>query len=104
MKINPYIKKDFAKPFRIFFAHGQYIAQWDFVPDSEIAGWGNITEDSVHPCGDYAKDVAAIIALRYTFADELALERQKESKAEAFAEYNDFCEAAKAAARQVMEG
>lgn len=100
MKINPYIKKDFAEPFRIFFANGQYIAQWDFVPDSEIAGWGNVTEDSTRPQGDYKSDIKSIIRLRYDEDDELALQRQRETKPDDFAEYNAFCEAAKAEAKK----
>ena len=50
----------------------------------------------------YGGTVTALIREQYTESDELAIQRQRDSKPEAFAEYNDFCEACKAMARPVF--
>lgn len=75
----------------------------------------NITE---HPSGErvtyeyeyvktsgyptYGVVVEKLIRERYTESDELALHRQRDTKPEAFQEYNDFCEACKDKARPVF--
>jgi hypothetical protein len=46
--------------------------------------------------------VDAMIRARYTLSDELALHRQRDSKPEEFAEYNQFAEACKAEAKQML--
>lgn len=46
--------------------------------------------------------VEALIRQRYSLNDELALLRQRTSKKTEFAEYNDFAEAAKAAADEIL--
>lgn len=50
----------------------------------------------------YGATVEALIRERYTESDELAIQRQRYSKTEQFAEYDDFCEACKAKARPVF--
>jgi len=50
----------------------------------------------------YGAVVTALIRERYTESDELAIQRQRESKPESFAEYNAFCEACKDKARPVF--
>ena len=47
----------------------------------------------------YKERVERLIRERYTVADELALLRQREAKAEEFAAYNAFAEACKAQAK-----
>lgn len=44
----------------------------------------------------YGERVERLIRERYTLSDELALSRQRETKAEEFAEYFQFCEECKA--------
>jgi len=100
MKITAFIKKDFQGNFHIFSKDGKYYVQWDFVPSPDVAGWGNVTEDSTRPQGDYKSDIKAIIRLRYDEDDEFALQRQRDTKPDDFAEYNAFCEAAKAEAKK----
>ena len=46
--------------------------------------------------------VAAMVADRYTMADELALLRQRDTKAEAFAEYNEYVEGCKTQAKDIL--
>ena len=50
----------------------------------------------------YGGTVTALIREQYTESDELAIQRQRDTKPEAFAEYNDFCEACKAMAKPVF--
>lgn len=47
----------------------------------------------------YKAAVERLIRERYTVADELAILRQRDTKPEEFAEYNDFAEACKAQAK-----
>lgn len=47
----------------------------------------------------YKAAVERLIRERYTVADELGILRQRDTKPEEFAEYNDFAEACKAQAR-----
>lgn len=48
----------------------------------------------------YEKLVVQKIRERYTIDDELAILRQRDTKPEEFAEYNDFCEQCKSEARE----
>lgn len=50
----------------------------------------------------YGATVEALIRERYTQSDEFAIQRQRESNPEKFAEYNTFCEACKDEARPVF--
>lgn len=97
-------KKPYDGDFFIGRKNGQIYAQWGWQPSAEMEGLGTYNEASLVPCNDYAEDVSAIIRLRYSLDAEIALNRQRESKQAEWQEYYDFCEAAKAASRQVMEG
>ena len=48
----------------------------------------------------YPERVTALIRERYTLDAELAIQRQRESKPEEFAEYNAYCEECKERARE----
>ena len=50
----------------------------------------------------YGAVVEALVRERYSVSDELAIQRQRDTKPEAFEEYNDFVEACKAKARPVF--
>lgn len=50
----------------------------------------------------YSIVVEALIRERYTSSDELAIQRQRDTKPEDFAEYNAFCESCKAKAKPVF--
>lgn len=50
----------------------------------------------------YEERVVELIRQRYTIDDELAILRQRDSKPEEFAEYNDYCEDCKIQAKQEL--
>lgn len=50
----------------------------------------------------YEERVVELIRQRYTIDDELAILRQRDSKPEEFAEYNDYCEDCKVQAKQEL--
>lgn len=50
----------------------------------------------------YPAVVEGLIRERYSISDELAIQRQRETKPEEFAEYNNFCEYCKSEAREVF--
>ncbi len=52
----------------------------------------------------YAALVSQKIKRRYTLSDELALLRQRDSKKEEFAAYNEYAEACKAEAKSELGG
>lgn len=53
----------------------------------------------------YSARVVELIRLKYNINEELALLRQRDTKPEEFAEYNDYVEECKAQAKaEIMEG
>lgn len=50
----------------------------------------------------YGATVDALIREKYSESEELAIQRQRDTKPEAFSEYNEFCEACKDKARPVF--
>lgn len=50
----------------------------------------------------YGERVEDLIRLRYTLSDELALQRQRESKNEEFEQYFAYCEWCKSEAKKQM--
>lgn len=50
----------------------------------------------------YGGVVEKLIREEYTESDELAIQRQRDTKPEDFAEYNDYCEWCKSSARPVF--
>lgn len=51
----------------------------------------------------YGQLVSQYIGERYTLSQEVAIQRQRESKPEEFAEYNAFCEACKVRAKADLD-
>ena len=54
------------------------------------------------PVETYEEIVVRLIRERYTINDELAIQRQRDSKPEDFAEYNAYCEYCKEEARKII--
>lgn len=63
--------------------------------DEEIAEMNQIPDDPIQ----YEQRVEQLIRERYTVSDELAILRQRDTKPEEFAAYNQFCEQCKAIAK-----
>ena len=81
-----------------------YIVRWRIEPnivDGEQQGVKFLTRSfkGMPTLGDL---VDAMVRTRYAVNDELALLRQRDSKADEFAEYNDFVEACKAEAKALL--
>ena len=81
-----------------------YIVRWGIEP--------NIVDDEQQGVKFYARSfkgmptlgdlVDAMVRVQYTASNELALLRQRESKPDEFAEYNDFVEACKVEAKTLL--
>ena len=81
-----------------------YIVRWGIEP--------NIVDDEQQGVKFYARSfkgmptlgdlVDAMVRVQYTASDELALLRQRDAKADEFAEYNEFVEACKAEAKTLL--
>lgn len=82
---------------------------WVGIPTTEqLTEWGYVehVEPVVTPTPylpTYNELVVQKIRERYTVDDELALQRQRDTKPDEFDEYNTFCEACKTAAREEVE-
>lgn len=50
----------------------------------------------------YEARVVELIRIRYSVDDELAILRQRDTKPDEFAEYNDYCEQCKAQAKEEL--
>ena len=50
----------------------------------------------------YSQRVADLIRIKYSLDDELAIQRQRDTKPEDFAEYNTFCEECKSKAKKEL--
>lgn len=49
----------------------------------------------------YSEKVVSLIREKYSLDEELALERQRDSKPQEFSEYFEYCEACKQKAKQI---
>ena len=86
----------FVGDMRVFNPTAEQIAE---------AGWTEYVPPVVEPyVPTYEERVVEKIRARYSVDDELALLRQRDVKPDEFAEYNAYCEACKAAAREETEG
>lgn len=82
--------------------------KWVSNPTSEqflAQGWEEYTPPTPEPYKPtydelYKQRIVELVRGKYDIDDELAILRQRESKPEQFAEYNDFCEHCKAEARE----
>lgn len=68
-------------------------------PDS----YEEVAEPPKFTRAQYVERVQNLISERYSVADELAIQRQKEEKPEEFAAYFSFCEECKAEAKRQLE-
>lgn len=82
---------------------------WVGIPTAEqLAEWGYVEHvEPVYEPTPYLPSYNDLVVMkireRYTTDDELALQRQRDTKPEEFAEYNTFCEQCKAIARAEVE-
>lgn len=106
--------KEFEKAIRDYAAvgvpqieeggNGTIIIRWDMQPNivdgktEGVVSWAKWF-DRFPTLGEL---VEAMIRVRYSISDELALLRQRDTKPEEFAEYNTFVEAAKVEAKTLL--
>lgn len=65
----------------------------------------NNNEDIIieFPNQNYSELVSMLIAEKYNIQNEIAINRQRETKVDEFNEYFDFCEACKAEAKRLTQ-
>lgn len=71
--------------------------------DSTPEGYAEVDEKPKYTDEQYRAKVQELIAQRYSIEDELAIQRQKESKYLEWQEYDAFCEECKIRAREELE-
>jgi hypothetical protein len=84
--------------------------RWVSNPTLEVfleQGWEEYTPPTPPAPQPYMPTYEELVVMkiheRYSIDDELALLRQRDTKADEFAEYNDFCEQCKAEARSEID-
>ena len=68
---------------------------WEEIALSDIPRYTN---------AEYAAEVERLIRQRYSVSAEFAILRQRDTKTDEFAAYNDFAEQCKAEAREILKG
>lgn len=85
---------------RVSAPDGTDLTNWEELPEAEATD--NCTETSPVPM-DYGETVNGLIRRKYTLSEELAILRQRDTKAEEFEAYNAYAESCKEEARLLIE-
>lgn len=94
--IAPDGSKSTSRPRSVVIGNKRYINP----NDEYIIRAGYIISEADVDDSDYEQRVVALIRQRYTIDQELAIQRQRDSKPEEFAAYNAYCEQCKAQAKR----
>lgn len=82
----------------MYYRNGAIVYEYEAAPEATEDG----TETSPVPM-DYGETVNGLIRRKYTLSEELAILRQRETKAEEFEAYNAYAESCKEEARLLIE-
>lgn len=82
----------------MYYRNGAIVYEYEAAPEATEDG----TETSPVPM-DYGETVNGLIRLKYTLSEELAILRQRDTKAEEFEAYNAYAESCKEEARLLIE-
>lgn len=79
-----------------------YFRRGTVLPADTAADFEEVDAIPAYSREDYEAEVERLIRARYSVSQELAILRQRDTKPDEFAEYNDFAERCKAEARQSL--
>lgn len=82
----------------MYYRNGAIVYEYEEAPETTEDG----TETSTVPM-DYGETVNGLIRRKYTLSEELAILRQRDTKAEEFEAYNAYAESCKEEARGISE-
>lgn len=82
----------------MYYRNGAIVYEYEEAPETTEDG----TETSTVPM-DYGETVNGLIRRKYTLSEELAILRQRGTKAEEFEAYNSYAESCKEEARLLIE-
>lgn len=82
----------------MYYRNGAIVYEYEAAPEATEDGM----ETSTVPM-DYGETVNGLIRRKYTLSEELAILRQRDTKAEEFEAYNDYAESCKEEARLLIE-
>ncbi len=82
----------------MYYRNGAIVYEYEAAPEATEDG----TETSPVPM-DYGETVNGLIRRKYTLSEELAILRQRDTKAEEFEAYNAYAESCKEEARLLIE-
>lgn len=82
----------------MYYRNGAIVYEYEDAPEATEDG----TETSPVPM-DYGETVNGLIRRKYTLSEELAILRQRDTKAEEFEAYNAYAESCKEEARLLIE-
>ena len=81
-----------------------YITKTILLPSDSISAYEEVDMIPAYTVQEYESMVEQLIAEKYTIQQEIAIQRQRETKPEEFAEYNQFCEECKIKAKSLLNG
>lgn len=84
--------------------HGSecYFSRCTALPGDTPEDFEEVDELPAYTEREYTEKVQELISVRYSYADELAIQRQRLEKPEEFKEYFDYCEDCKVQARRIL--
>lgn len=82
----------------MYYRNGAIVYEYEEAPETTEDG----TETSTVPM-DYGETVNGLIRRKYTLSEELAILRQRDTKADEFEAYNAYAESCKEEARLLIE-
>lgn len=82
----------------MYYRNGAIVYEYEAAPEATEDGM----ETSTVPM-DYGETVNGLIRRKYTLSEELAILRQRDTKAEEFEAYNAYAESCKEEARLLIE-
>lgn len=103
MKTNSDVRPKKIYPLGDGTYHFNYNIEEVFAYNEEGEEIKSFVYDTVHVIKvDYATIVSAMIAEKYSIIEEIAINRQRDSKQQEFQEYFDYCEECKRTVREAL--
>lgn len=76
--------------------------EYNFIITDDMQNLIDMTKETQYATKAYKKIVEQFVAQRYTLRQELAIQRQRDTKPTEFNEYNSYCEACKIYAKELL--
>ena len=76
--------------------------EYNFIITDEMQNLIDMSIGTQYATKTYKRLVESLIAQRYTIRQELSIQRQRDVKPQEYEEYNNYCEACKSYAKELL--